>query len=225
MTFAPLGILRQTSPVRKPIAHDNPVTGPDLDGRESFAIEFTDAPVPKGQPSSVQTLPPSKQGQSSFYTPPPHYHLMQDEHFRVVSGSGIWHLSNKSIRLQAGDTITIPAWKYHWFENARDSSEPLKVGYWYTREYTEMEEKFFRNTMGYIADCTRAGQQPSVVQLCIFSVRNWMVIGVVNWQFVPDWFNFLLNTLITFAFAIWGEFVLGYAASYEQYYQPPYKTN
>lgn len=159
-----------------------------------------------------------KHPQACLYTPPPHYHLLQAEHFLVLSGTGHWHLSkNRTIRLRAGDTISIPALAYHWFENAPDSDEPLEFGYWYTAEYTASEQRFFRNTIGYIADCKRAGLEVSVVQLCVFSLRNWIVIGVVNLGWAPNWVSLVVNTVLTVLVAGWGEFVLGYRASYEEY--------
>lgn len=122
MPFAPLAFLRQKPPTRKTTSHNNPVTAPDhadVDNSESFALEFYPPPIPNGHPTSTQTLPPSHNQKPSLYTPPPHYHLLQTEHFLVLSGTGDWHLSrNRTLRLQPGDTISIPALTYHWFENA-----------------------------------------------------------------------------------------------------------
>jgi hypothetical protein len=119
--------------------------------------------------------------------------------------------------LQPGDTISIPALAYHWFENAPDSLEPLTFGYWDTAEYTAAEQRFFRNTIGYITDCKRAGLEVSVVQLCVVSLRNRIVIGVVDLVWLPDWVSLVVNTVVTVAVAGWWEFVLGYRASYEEY--------
>ena len=161
-----------------------------------------------------------KHPQACLYTPPPHYHLLQAEHFLVLSGTGLWHLSkNRTTRLQASDRISIPALAYHWFENAPGSHKPLKFGYWYKAEYTALEQRFFRFTIGYIADCKRAGLEVSVVQLCVFSLGNWIVVGVVNWGWAPDWVGLVVNTVLTVFVAGWGEFVLGYRASYEEYSQ------
>jgi len=55
----------------------------------------------------------------------------------------------------------------------------------------------------------------SVVHLCVFSLRNWIVIGVVDWGWAPDWVSLVVNTVLTVVVAGWGEFVLGYRASYE----------
>jgi mannose-6-phosphate isomerase-like protein (cupin superfamily) len=221
MPFAPLAFLRQNPPARKQTSHNNPVTAPDHadgNGTESFTLKFHSPPIPKGHPTSTQTLPPTHNSKPSLYTPPPHYHLLQAEHFLVLSGTGLWHLSrNRTLRLSSGDTISIPALAYHWFENAPDSLEPLKFGYWYTAKYTAAEQRFFRNTIGYIADCKRAGVEVSVVQLCVFSLRNWIVIGVVDWGWAPDWVSLVVNTVFTVLGAGWGEFVPGYRANYEEY--------
>lgn len=64
----------------------------------------------------------------------------------------------------------------------------------------------------------------SVVQLYVFSVRNSIIIGVVNWGWLPDWVNLVVNTVVTVGVAVWGEFVLGYGASYEEYAEEHEKT-
>jgi hypothetical protein len=57
----------------------------------------------------------------------------------------------------------------------------------------------------------------SVVQLCGFSLRSWVVVGVVNWGWAPDWVSLAVNTVRTILVAGSGEFVLGYRAYYEEY--------
>ena len=61
------------------------------------------------------------------------------------------------------------------------------------------------------------GLEVSVVQLCIFSLRNWIVIGVVDLGWAPHWVNLVVNTMLTVVVAGRGEFVLGYRASHEEY--------
>lgn len=113
MPFAPLAFLRQNPPARKQTSHNNPVTAPDHadgNGTESFTLKFHSPPIPKGHPTSTQTLPPTHNSKPSLYTPPPHYHLLQAEHFLVLSGTGLWHLSrNRTLRLSSGDTISPPS--------------------------------------------------------------------------------------------------------------------
>lgn len=56
----------------------------------------------------------------------------------------------------------------------------------------------------------------SIVQLCGFSSRNW------GWA--PEWVSLVLNTVLVVVVAGWGEFVLGYGASYEEYSKDHEKT-
>lgn len=63
------------------------------------------------------------------------------------------------------------------------------------------------------------------MQLCISSLRNWIVIEFVNWGWAPEWVSLVLNTVLTVVVvAGWGEFVLGYTASYEEYSEDHEKT-
>ena len=50
-----------------------------------------------------------------------------------------------------------------------------------------------------------------------FALRNWIVIGVVDLGWAPDWVSLSVNAMLTVVIAGWGEFVLGYRASYEEY--------
>ena len=130
MPFAPLYVFRQNPPPQTTTSHLDPVTAPDhsdTTGQESFTLEFYSPPIPARHPTSTQSLPPSHNEKPSLYTPPPHDHLSKD----------------RTIRLQPGGTISIPALTYHWFENAPDSRETLKFGYWYTAEYTALEQRFY----------------------------------------------------------------------------------
>jgi hypothetical protein len=48
-------------------------------------------------------------------------------------------------------------------------------------------------------------------------LRSWVVVGVVNWGWAPDWVSLAVNTVRTILVAGSGEFVLGYRAYYEEY--------
>lgn len=155
--------------------------------------------------------------ESSFYMPPPHYHLLQDEYFHVESGEGIWHLwGGKTVRLKKGDDIVVPQGKWHTFDIAPESKEPLCVSYRYDAEMAEMEERFFRNVLPYFADCRKAGRSPSVFQLMVFAMYNWMPIAVASVG--PEWFNLVLNTVLMVMIGCVGQFLLGYKPSYPEYY-------
>lgn len=218
MFTAPLAFLRGRVPRRTMTWHQNPYTMEDSQDR-TFSIEFY-TPTPPRAYLSKQVFPSKKvQGHDSLslFNPPPHYHLLQDEYFRVASGAGIWHLwGGKSVHLKKGDEIMVPPWKWHWFESAPHSEELFSVMYRYDAEYAEMEERFFRNIFGYQEDCRKAGIKPSIVQLLVFCMHNWMLPGFPISG--PERLNLLVNTTLIFVIGGFGQFLLGYKAFYPEYY-------
>lgn len=225
MFFAPLAFLRSRSPPRTTNKHQNPCILADSHDR-SFSIEFY-TPTPPGAFFSKQVFPPNnsdrRDGGPSLFNPPAHYHLLQDELFKVESGAGIWRLwGGRTVRLEKGDETVVPALRWHCFESAPESDEPLKVLYRYEREYAEMEECFFRNTFSYMADCRKAGMQPSIFQMTVFCMHNWMPLAVQVPG--PEWLNLVVSTIIMLVVGFVGEFLLGYKASYPEYYSGNAKT-
>ena len=120
------------------------------------------------------------------------------------------------MRLEKGDSLMIPARKWHRFESAPDVDEPLVILYRYDKEYPVMEEVFFRNVFTYFDDCRKAGVDPSVFQLLVWCRHCWMPMGLPIPG--PEWFNLLGNTVLMFVFGFIGEFLLGYKATYPEYY-------
>ncbi|KAG7104850.1 oxidoreductase virH like protein [Verticillium longisporum] len=213
----PLAFLRGGDIPRHRTSEQNPVVLQDTHQR-LFSISFR-TPSPSDATFSTQIFP-QKESQhdfeSSFYRPPPHYHLLQDEHFRVDSGEGTWYLwGGKTVQLKKGDRIVVPARRWHTFDVAPDSKEPLAVSYYYDKEYVEMEETFFRNVLSYFADCRRAGVSPSIFQIMVFAMHNWMPIALPVPG--PECFNLLLNTILMVSIGCVGQFLLGYKASYPEY--------
>ena len=222
MVFAPLSLLRQRLPHRTTTAHLQTLPLLDFDGEKSFSITFPDHVLPNN-PSAIQTLPPNNEGKTSLFNPPPHYHIVQDEYFRVISGQGVWHLwDDTDIVLATGQEIKVPAQKYHWFQNASDT-EPFVVGHWYDKERPVMEELFFRNTLSYFADCIDAGLQPSKFQLALFGWDDLLVFSIVHWKFLPTTFELVINIAICGIMAFIGRYLLGYERSYKEYYKPTMK--
>lgn len=213
----PLAFLRSSDPPRTTTKHQNPILLQDTHDRQ-FSIGFGSPDKSSPAMYGYQTFAPKQANlEPSFYMPPPHYHLLQDEHFHVHSGEGIWHLwGGRTVRLSKGDDIMVPAGKWHTFDVAPESEEPLTVSYKYDAEYPEMEDRFFRNVMSYFADCRRAGRKPSVFQLMVFSMHNWMPIGLPVPG--PERFNFVVNTILMVVMGCIGQFLLGYKASYSEYY-------
>ena len=218
MSFAPLAFLHSRGPPRTTTKHQNPCVLEDSQDR-SFLIEFY-TPKPPGAFFSKQVFPRKndrRDGELSLFNPPAHYHLLQDEYFKVESGAGIWYLwGGKTVHLKKGDEIVVPALKWHRFEGAADSEEPFTVLYRYDREYAEMEERFFRNTFSYMEDCRKAGMEPSIFQMMVFCMHNWMPLALPVPG--PEWFSLVVNTILMVVVGCVGEFLLGYKASYPEYY-------
>jgi quercetin dioxygenase-like cupin family protein len=212
-----LSFLRRTEPPRTRTSHLNPVASPDVTNSE-FIIHYDHTPE-QGHYSHTQSF-----GAPTKAAPPPHYHLVQSETFTVLKGSGLWYRwGAKPIRLSKGDVITIPARAWHRFECTPDPSEALEVQVSYDREAAEREERFFRNLQSYIGDCYRNGQEMSVWQLMVWTMWFGMSIDVTDGLFVSlgplgEFANFMLSVLVTWSMGIWGEYVLGYERSYEEYY-------
>lgn len=222
MVFAPLALLRQRLPHRTTTAHLTTLPFVDFNGEKSFSITFVDHVLPNS-PSSIQTFPPNGQGRTSLFNPPAHYHILQDEYFRVISGQGIWHLwDDTDVVLAVGQEIRVPAQKYHWFQNA-SNTEPLVVGYWYDKERPMKEELFFRNTLSYFADCLAVGMQPSKFQLALFGWDDLLVFSIVHSKFLPKAVEFISNLAICGIMAYVGRYLLGYERSYKEYYKPATK--
>lgn len=158
---------------------------------------------------------------STIYHPPPHYHIFADEYFHVSRGTGIWHLWDRDVRLKEGDKIKVPARCWHWFEGEPSADAPLEVQVYYDKGQAEMEERFFRNVLGYLADCHRENLEPSILQLLIFFYYFDMTPGLraVRWESL----NFILNAAVTYIGTVIG-LLLGYKTTYPEYYHADKKT-
>jgi mannose-6-phosphate isomerase-like protein (cupin superfamily) len=226
MPFAPLSFLRGPFPPRTITKHQNPTLLHDTLGR-SFHLEFYRHPDigGKGAFFNKQAYPPHNSqldSELTLYYPPAHYHLLSDEHFIVSAGAGTWYLWDRSVHLSKGDEIVIPARTWHRFEGDASLDQPLTIDVKYDKAYAAMEERFFRNTLSYIGDCSKAGVTPSVFQLMVFFVHNMMPPGIRTPG--PEFLNLLLNTAFMFVVGGVGEFLLGYQASYPEYYDESEKS-
>ncbi len=79
------------------------------------------------------------------------------------------------------------------------------------------EERFFRNFFGYLEDCRRAGNQPSVFQLELFlyTVDGPLAIPCPGPDGVKWWVSRVVMVLLG---VVIGEWVLGYKRTYPEYY-------
>ncbi|KAH0423651.1 hypothetical protein CcaCcLH18_12013 [Colletotrichum camelliae] len=202
---------RTNSAVKNPILYEN--------GRSSVAFS-----APGSEYIMTHRLPPTTQANGvSIIQPPFHYHIYQDEFFRVKSGKGNFFRGvdpkpfvTLSDEPGGQTTASVKAGTYHRFENA-SQSEDLIVDIHLTPESYENEQKFFRNFFGYLDDCKSAGMQPSIFQLFVFLHSADTPLAVpISWQPLGR----IASRILLTAVAFWGRWILGYKQTYPEYYRP-----
>ncbi|CAK7217054.1 hypothetical protein SCUCBS95973_003021 [Sporothrix curviconia] len=154
--------------------------------------------------------------------PPLHYHIDQTESFRILLGE--CHLFNTTAdvpwkTLSAKDpdglkTASIPNTIYHTLQNA-STSEHLILDVKLSPEDAEGEQMFFRNFFGYLDDCRIAGQPPSFFQLMVFLKAADTPLGL---PMPTQWLRVVVSRVFMNVMGWWGEWVLGYEKTYEEYY-------
>lgn len=88
----------------------------------------------------------------------------------------------------------------------------------YTPDDLEMEERFFRNVFGYFDDCRKAAVSPSIFQLCKFLDDAYMPIAVTPGpEWIAKWADWAFMVVMGRYVGGW---VLGYQATYPEYYNP-----
>jgi mannose-6-phosphate isomerase-like protein (cupin superfamily) len=145
-----MSIFTRVEPPRTTVNADNPCLYEDGLAISEF---FTPSSKYFGR-QTVAVQNKRQDGAPTFMVPIAHFHLLQSEEFYVESGRGYWYMSGEKMQLKAGDSITIPRCKSHWFENDPDSLEPLVILYQYDPVHWNMMERFFRNVrlVVYTAD-------------------------------------------------------------------------
>lgn len=105
---------------------------------------------------------------------------------------------------------------YHRFENA-SKTEPLVVDIGLDPSRRTAEERFFRNFMGYLDDCRKAGRKPSGLQLLryLYGVDGPIALPVPGPEALGRAISWLFMVVLG---VVVGEWVLGYKASYVEYY-------
>ncbi|KAK4619330.1 putative oxidoreductase virH [Fulvia fulva] len=173
----------------------------------------------------THTIPPThpKEG-PSIIQPPFHYHIYQTEKFHVQQGTANMYfglnakpsavLSSKGGKSSA----VLGPCRYHRFENA-SPSEVLKMDIQLDPEDYENEQRFFRNFFGYLDDCKRTKQAPSIFQLFVFlhSADTPLAIPLPNLPFM-EMLGVYLSRLLLIAVAYFGMYGLGYQPTYPEYY-------
>jgi mannose-6-phosphate isomerase-like protein (cupin superfamily) len=210
-----LSFLRSSGPARTQNAQNNPIL---YEGGKS-SVTFSG---PGSKYIMTHRIPPTDEENGvSIIAPPFHYHIYQDEFFRVQSGKGNFYrgLDPKPFAVLSDDpdgqaTASVKAGYFHRFENATHDRD-LVVDIHLTPELYENEQQFFRNFFGYLDDCKAAGSAPSIFQLLVFlhSADTPLVIPI-PWEFLG---RVVSRILLTTA-AYWGRFVLGYKQTYPEYY-------
>ncbi|RDW70962.1 hypothetical protein BP6252_07525 [Coleophoma cylindrospora] len=177
----------------------------------------------------VFMVPPCEPGENpkdnSIIIPPFHAHPNQEEMFLVTEGTALFHLNRKQILVPTDSDITIPRGDYHKFANA-SSTETLTLQGWYSPAEPAREERFFRNLYGYLNDATAGGVgatmlgNASIAQIALFAweadmpiCEPMVALGVPQRIGIP-----IAYGLTWFLGVFVGKWMLGYKASYEEYY-------
>ncbi|EME41388.1 hypothetical protein DOTSEDRAFT_73716 [Dothistroma septosporum NZE10] len=173
----------------------------------------------------THTIPPAHpKDRPSIIQPPLHYHIYQTEKFHVQQGTAnmFFGLSPKPSAILsaqgANSSAILGPCRYHRFENA-SSTEDLKIDIQLDPEDYENEQRFFRNFFGYLDDCKRAEQTPSIFQLFVFlhSADTPLAIPLPNLPFMEN-LGVYLSRLLLVAVAYFGLYGLGYQQTYPEYY-------
>lgn len=98
------------------------------------------------------------------------------------------------------------------------SDEPLVIAAKLAPEESDREEMFFRNVLGYSDDCRKAGVKASVFQLQLFMDSVDSPIAICPGpEFIAWWVDWVLMVAMG---RVVGKWLLGYRASYVEYYSP-----
>lgn len=228
-----LSFLRGAGPVRTNTAAHNPVVYED--GRSSLSFR-----APGSEYCMTHVLPPTTAAHgASLLTPPLHYHIHQDEFFRVRRGVGHFYRglaaapfavltggsssgsddddnNNKPSSTTSTNKAMVKAGRYHRFENA-SPTEALVVDVHLAPEAYEAEQRFFRNFFGYLDDCRRARVAPSPFQLLVFLHAADTPLAVpLPWS---EALGRAASRVLLVVAAAWGRWALGYGDSYPEYYE------
>ncbi|KAK8244872.1 hypothetical protein HDK77DRAFT_375363 [Phyllosticta capitalensis] len=171
----------------------------------------------------THTIPPTTpEDGASIIQPPFHYHISQNEYFRLQSGTGVFFkgidpkpFAKLSDQPGAPKTASVPAGRYHRFENA-STDENLVVDIQLDPEAYENEQRFFRNFFGYLDDCKRTKTNPSLFQLMVFlhSADTPLALPLPN-----EWVGIWVSRIFLIVVAYWGKWMLGYKDNYVEYYE------
>lgn len=215
-TTTMLSFLRASNPAPTANATNNPIKYDD--GRSSVTFRS-----PGSEFIMTHRIPPTtKEHGVSIVAPPHHYHIYQDETFRVQSGIGHFYRGfdtepfvELSSQPGAQTTAGVSAGVFHKFENA-SKTEDLVVDIHLTPETYENEQRFFRNFFGYLDDCRASKRAPNLFQLLVMlNSADTPVAVPTPWL----WLSRFLSRLLTTGGALVGKWFLGFKESYPEYYE------
>ncbi|KAH8654911.1 hypothetical protein BGZ61DRAFT_467186 [Ilyonectria robusta] len=211
-----LSFLRAPLPPRTNRAGENPIIYEDGASSLEFRTSSTSNYLLRNK------HPPFNKDSPSIMVPPFHYHIHQTEHFRIVSGTCNLFKDTadqpwKTLSAEAPDglkTAFVPPKQYHTIKNA-STTAPLVLDVSLTPEDVEGEERFFRNFFGYLDDCRKAGQKPSLFQLMVFLQNSDTPLGL---PIAPKGLGLVASNVFMHGMGFFGRWVLGYKPTYEDYY-------
>ncbi|KAF6802137.1 hypothetical protein CSOJ01_11792 [Colletotrichum sojae] len=209
-----LSFARPALPPRTKKAAENPVTYEQGTSSVTFS-------GPGSEYIMTHRIPPtSKESGASVLQPPFHYHIYQDEFFRVRSGTGNFYRGTDPKPFVLTDepggqaAASVKAGTYHRFENATET-KGLVVDIHLTPESYDNEEQFFRNFFGYLDDCKTAKTAPSIFQLFVFLNSADTPLAV---PLPSEALGRAASWVLLKAVAFWGRWILGYKETYPEYY-------
>ncbi|KAK1225299.1 hypothetical protein PQX77_011818 [Marasmius sp. AFHP31] len=149
-------------------------------------------------------------GRSSTATPPYHWHIYQTETFDVKSGTLCYDIDGKVGKLQAGETASIPPYRYHTFWNDSDAKTDLEVHITVSGGPNPgFDDTFVHNFYGYLSSAVMQGHSPNPFQMLAFLDHA----DVVLVDF-PLWSGRLANIVL----GRWiGRRLLGYDVEYKEF--------
>jgi len=151
--------------------------------------------------------------------PPYHWHWCQNESFHITQGRFIFTLEGKdTIKSPADGVVQVPAGARHTFRVDPTCEEECVIEISAEpEEQSGISERFFRNLYSYLDDCEKQNVAPSLPQLLLFLDSAEVSLAFPGPQILVHWASYALGVVV----GRWiGGYVLGYKASYEEYYDP-----
>ncbi|KAI5367963.1 Putative rmlC-like cupin domain superfamily, rmlC-like jelly roll protein [Septoria linicola] len=178
-------------------------------------------------PTKLQEIP----DELNYLTPPPHWHWYQDEYFYITEGRYIFTLEGQDKTISASDPQPqrIPAGARHTFKVDDTCESPCTIEISTivsprspstSPEEEGANEKFFRNIYSYLDDCYVQGVSPKLPQLLLFLDSAEVSLALPGPASIAKPVSWLLGVVV----GRWiGGYLLGYKASYDEYWNDDMK--